>query len=270
MRPDVAALILAISWVLVAVAGCAGDDDDDSNDDDTGDDDTADDDVTDDDTGDDDTTTTTTTTTTVETTTTTTTIPDLEFEDFESYTLGQNPTGPWSIFEFGANNIEIVDGVSKDGEGKFLQYGAGIGVGDYGNAAMDILVDEDATFSFDLYRTAGASTHFMMTMNDGSWLEEVILNIDGTTGKLFASTPSDGDLEGRDVPDDEWFRISVDFLFVEGRFDVLVNDEVTDCDDFDALHNAQQPFQLLQWMDYDDAGYGGTYYVDNIRVRPYD
>lgn len=273
MRVHFFVIIAAIVGIWAIASGCAGDNDSDDEDtgDDTSDDDATDDDATtdddaDDDVADDDASTTTTTVVTT-TSTTTTTISDLVSEDFESYSVGQSPTGPWNIFEYGANNMEIVDGISKAGEGQFLKYAAGIGASDYGNAAMEILVGEDATFSFDIYRTAGASTHFMMTMNDGTWLEEVILDVEGATGKLRASTPTDGDVECADLPDDEWIGIAVDFLFADGQFDVLVNDVVTDCVDFDALHNAQQPFRLLQWMDYDDPGYGGTYFIDNIRVQ---
>ncbi|MCC6159033.1 MAG: hypothetical protein IT350_13370 [Deltaproteobacteria bacterium] len=284
MRAALVSVLFAVLVFASGLTGCGGDDDDsgggsggddDTGDDDTGDDDAGDDDVsdddadddTDDDTGDDD---TGTTTTTVTTTTTTTTIPDLYFDDFESYAPDAAPTSPWVIQVNGATTITVADEIAKDGEGQFLKYVAGADSGDFGNASTYINIADDAVYSFDVYRLAGASLEMRISYHDGFWLDEVIVGFAGATNKLQAWDSSvPGWLECDTVSYDEWQRVEVVYYWYMGKFDVYLDGVLTACDDVPLNHDDEQPLTLVQFLDFTSAGYGGTAYLDNVGIQSY-
>ncbi len=291
MRAALMMVFFALCLFTLGSAGCGGGDDDDSgggssgdddatdddtdddsadddSDDDTDDDTGSDDDV-DDDTGDDDTGTTTTTVTTT-TTTTTTTLPDLYFDDFESYTLGEEPTSPWVVSKAGDTAYEIVDAIAKAGEGQFLQAAAGADSGDFGNAATYISIAEDAVYSFDFYRIAGASLELRISYYDGIWLDEVIVELAGATNKLQVwDSTIPGWIDCAAISYDEWQRLEILYHWYSGTIDVSLDGNLTDCEDVPLIHDDEQPMTLLQFLDFTSAGFGGTTYIDNVGIQSY-
>ncbi|MCL4236461.1 MAG: hypothetical protein KJ042_18310, partial [Deltaproteobacteria bacterium] len=180
------------------------------------------------------------------------------------------PTSPWIIQKNGATAITVEDEIAKTGEGQFLKYAAGADSGDLGNAAASINVAEDAWYSFDFYRIAGASLELRISYHDGLWYDEVILGLSGATNKLQAwNATIPGWVDCATVSYDEWQRIEILYRWYSGKLSVYLDGELTNCEDVPLIHDDEKPMTLIQFLDFTSAGYGGTTYLDNIGIQSY-
>ncbi len=269
-------LLLILSIVIAgAMLSCGDDDDDDDNtvadDDDTEDDDDAadddsadDDDSTDDDSTDDDDDTTDDDDDDDDS--------DILSDDFESYTVGEEPGSPWTVDTGDGGTVTVIM-TDKDGSGKVARLFAPTMAA---NCSLDYKHTSELTdnmdFEFDVKLGDSDTANFYASeCKEDSDKEETCTEVAGlfyNAGNLYAMHDPIKTECATNLDKNLFHKIKMEMNLDTGKYSVKVNDAVTACVDLPFVDSGSSAVtSLKKFGAYSDIMGEADFEFDNVSLK---